>query len=271
MPRRRDFPPRVCVGCSREFVPRTRETRFCSGPCGSRSTAAARRLTTTRLGRVCSVCGAVYNATYSGQRTCGRDCGMKLWRANQGYEGESPRHTRTCICGRVFRSTVGAGLCTGCRPRAPVRRRPHFGDLLTVVCSCGNAFDFVYAAGRTRTTCDECKRSARREQKKRQNASDAGRARKRTARRRRKARERGAVTERYTLAEIAARDKFICHLCTRRVAMTKVVPHPKSPTIDHLLPLADGGDDVRANVRLAHFICNSLRGAGGIVQLALIG
>lgn len=53
--------------------------------------------------------------------------------------------------------------------------------------------------------------------------------------------------------------------------MTKAVPHPKAPTIDHLLPVSAGGDDVRANVRLAHFICNSRRGSGGIVQLALVG
>jgi 5-methylcytosine-specific restriction endonuclease McrA len=49
------------------------------------------------------------------------------------------------------------------------------------------------------------------------------------------------------------------------------VPHPDAPTIDHLLPLCDGGDDVRANVQLAHFLCNSRRGAGGVVQLALVG
>ena len=54
--------------------------------------------------------------------------------------------------------------------------------------------------------------------------------------------------------------------------MTKAVPHPKAPTIDHIVPLADGGDDIKANVRLAHFLCNSRRGArGGTEQLWLIG
>jgi 5-methylcytosine-specific restriction endonuclease McrA len=95
---------------------------------------------------------------------------------------------------------------------------------------------------------------------------DMGRAR----RRRYKARKRGVRHEPYTLAEIAARDRYTCGICRRRVAMTKVVPHPKAPTVDHLVPVSAGGDDVRANVRLAHFLCNSRRGVGGVVQLALI-
>jgi 5-methylcytosine-specific restriction endonuclease McrA len=53
--------------------------------------------------------------------------------------------------------------------------------------------------------------------------------------------------------------------------MDKVVPHYKAPTIDHLIPISEDGEDAPANVQLAHFICNSIRGAGGVVQLALIG
>jgi hypothetical protein len=104
-----------------------------------------------------------------------------------------------------------------------------------------------------RHKCDACRDSSRR-------------ARKLYERRR-----RHVHAEPYTLAEIATRDKFTCGLCYKRVLMDKVVPHPKAPTIDHLIPLSDWGDDVPANVQLAHFICNSIRGAGGTVQLALIG
>jgi len=83
---------------------------------------------------------------------------------------------------------------------------------------------------------------------------------------------RGVVSEKYTLAEIAQRDRAICQLCRKRVAMTQVVPHPKSPTIDHVVPLACGGDDTRANVQLAHFMCNAIKNSrGGTQQLALIG
>jgi 5-methylcytosine-specific restriction endonuclease McrA len=53
--------------------------------------------------------------------------------------------------------------------------------------------------------------------------------------------------------------------------MTKVVPHPKAPTIDHIVPLSAGGDDTKANVQLACFLCNSIKGSRGTQQLTLIG
>ncbi|MFE2041664.1 HNH endonuclease [Streptomyces sp. NPDC059477] len=89
--------------------------------------------------------------------------------------------------------------------------------------------------------------------------------------RRRRAAKRGGVSEQYTLAAIAARDRFVCRLCRRRVAMKQVVPHPKAPTIDHVIPVCEGGDDTRANVQLACFRCNSVKGPRGSQQLALIG
>jgi 5-methylcytosine-specific restriction endonuclease McrA len=73
------------------------------------------------------------------------------------------------------------------------------------------------------------------------------------------------------LAEVAARDRYRCGFCRKRVAMKQVVPHPRAPTIDHVVPLADGGDDTRANVRLAHFLCNVRAQTGGDKQLALCG
>lgn len=82
---------------------------------------------------------------------------------------------------------------------------------------------------------------------------------------------RGVLHEPYTLEEIAARDRSRCGLCRGRVAMRLRVPHPKAPTIDHLIPVSEGGDDVKANVQLAHFACNTRRGVGGTVQLCLVG
>lgn len=67
------------------------------------------------------------------------------------------------------------------------------------------------------------------------------------------------------------RDRGRCGLCRGRVALKKVVPHPKAPTIDHVVPVSEGGDDTRANVQLACFRCNSAKGARGAQQLALIG
>ncbi|WP_116042293.1 HNH endonuclease [Amycolatopsis palatopharyngis] len=90
--------------------------------------------------------------------------------------------------------------------------------------------------------------------------------------RRRRAEKLSRASEPYTLAEIAKRDRNRCGLCGHRVPMQRKYPDPKSPSIDHVIPLADGGDDVKANVQLAHFVCNSRKGVWGRPQqLALVG
>lgn len=78
--------------------------------------------------------------------------------------------------------------------------------------------------------------------------------------RRRRAAKRGGASEPYTLAEIALRDDFNCGLCGKSVPMAVKVPEPLAPTIDHIVPISKGGDDTRANVQLAHFVCNSRKG-----------
>ena len=72
-------------------------------------------------------------------------------------------------------------------------------------------------------------------------------------------------------AEIYKRDGFRCGICLRPMAMSRAVPHPDAPTIDHILPVAEGGVHSRANVRAAHFRCNSARSNRGEAQLRMIG
>jgi len=89
--------------------------------------------------------------------------------------------------------------------------------------------------------------------------------------RRRRARQRGAATQPYSRIAVFRRDGWRCHLCSRRVVRRARVPHPLAPVIDHLVPLACGGDDVLNNVATAHFLCNSRRREVGPAQLLLFG
>jgi len=73
------------------------------------------------------------------------------------------------------------------------------------------------------------------------------------------------------LAEVAIRDGGRCHLCRKLVNLSLKAPDRRSPTLDHLIPVADGGSDESENLRLAHFGCNSRRGTRGTVQLLLFG
>lgn len=247
-----------CVTCGVGFEASTVGAKFCSRACSNR---APRDRETTRRGRTCEVCGAIYGATYTEQRTCGRICGGKLNARERPRPEPTPKwpmcrvYFQECTqCERVFASPQPrTRLCSDeCRrARRKIywvrdKRRPPLDQ--TKFCACGTAID------RKRNKCDACRAETRRRR-----------------RRREKNKTRDVPSESYTLAEIAERDRFRCGLCRKRVAMTKVVPHLKAPTIDHVVPIAVGGDDTRANVQLAHFFCNSLKQAGGSQQLALVG
>lgn len=90
--------------------------------------------------------------------------------------------------------------------------------------------------------------------------------------RRKSAKRRGcAGSGTYTLTYVAERDGWSCHLCGERVDRRLPGTNEQGPTIDHLVPISDGGEDTAANVRLAHRSCNRRRGVGGTVQLLLVG
>jgi hypothetical protein len=90
----------------------------------------------------------------------------------------------------------------------------------------------------------------------------------------RRMRQKDAFMERVYRARIYRRDNWRCQICGRKVNPKLKSPHPMRATLDHIKPLAKGGKHEPKNVRLAHMICNSLKGAGvsrGGDQLLLFG
>lgn len=95
---------------------------------------------------------------------------------------------------------------------------------------------------------------------------------KKTGKDRRRARERGAYIEDVSRKRVFERDGYRCHLCGRKTLKGKRAPHPRSPSLDHVIPLAKGGRHESINCRCACFLCNSRKGdRGGGEQLLLIG
>lgn len=75
-----------------------------------------------------------------------------------------------------------------------------------------------------------------------------------------------------TDAEIMERDRWRCGICRKMIGKSFKYPHPRSKSIDHVIPLSQGGDDAAANKRAAHLSCNQGRmNRGGNEQLAMIG
>lgn len=79
--------------------------------------------------------------------------------------------------------------------------------------------------------------------------------------RQKKARRRGASGTLPSLWAIYARDGGICQLCRKKVNRSIQPPHSRSASLDHIVPLAVGGSHDSINIQLAHFGCNSAKGA----------
>ena len=104
---------------------------------------------------------------------------------------------------------------------------------------------------------------------------------KRQHRSKRRAREKLAFVENVSPLYIFKRDNYRCNLklsvtCKGKTDPSKVVPHPRAPTLDHIIPLNAGveneGWHSKANNWTACFECNGIKSdRGGGEQLALIG
>lgn len=95
----------------------------------------------------------------------------------------------------------------------------------------------------------------------------------RAGRDRRRAAQRAAYVADVNRKAIYERDKWKCQLCGKRIDRNAVVPQYLAATIDHVIPLANGGTHEPANVQAAHYICNVAKGSRETepVQLSLIG
>lgn len=60
---------------------------------------------------------------------------------------------------------------------------------------------------------------------------------------------------------ILQRDEGVCGICLTPVDVKAHYLDPASPTLDHIVPRAHGGDHSLGNLRLAHRQCNLRRGA----------
>jgi len=64
-----------------------------------------------------------------------------------------------------------------------------------------------------------------------------------------------------TLRARVVHDEDECALCGEPVDKDLPYPHPGSPVVDHLIPLARGGPEYdRANLALMHRSCNRAKG-----------
>lgn len=88
---------------------------------------------------------------------------------------------------------------------------------------------------------------------------------------RRDAAKRGATeAERISRTTVGIRDQWQCGICHHHVDRSLRYPDPMSPSLDHVVPLSDGGSHTYANVRISHLTCNVSRGNRGYSEQLLL-
>lgn len=73
-----------------------------------------------------------------------------------------------------------------------------------------------------------------------------------------------------TVVELAEMHGAKCHICKRKIDMTLPGLHRMGPTVDHLVPVSQGGTNDTLNLALAHRECNTRRSNRGPAQLRLV-
>lgn len=211
---------------------------------------------------------------------CSGACRARVWRKTTGYKSETKYYPRSTVsfptcdhCGEMWAARRARRIDTYC-PKPECRKafnRIRMRDLnLKVKAQTGVS---LWQRRRADPVIREKRRNSDRASYERTGGRRGSKAETyRSADARRRARKTSAEVEVFTNAEIFARDRWRCGVCGRKVDARKTYPDPMSPSLDHVVPLAEGGPHSRANVRLAHLGCNVRRGArGGGEQLALVG
>lgn len=79
------------------------------------------------------------------------------------------------------------------------------------------------------------------------------------------------TTRRDRHRKLVARGRPPCHLCGADIDYDAASHlEPLSFTIDHIIPLAKGGDDTLENLAAAHRKCNRAKGDGGAALKAAV-
>ncbi|WP_375544709.1 HNH endonuclease [Brevibacterium luteolum] len=81
-----------------------------------------------------------------------------------------------------------------------------------------------------------------------------------TVRHERRARSEAKI-ERFDPLEVYERDDWLCGICGGDVDPEVLHPDALSASLDHVIPLSNGGDHSRSNTVLAHLICNIRKSA----------
>lgn len=180
--------------------------------------------------------------------------GLRPFMPSEFHSGTFTVSRGCAVCGKLFSFLWTEGsrgrhkkICDACRSDG-ISQVQHAN-----VCECcGNSFS---SRLKEQKFCSQkcAKRSIGNAARKWPSKQDARRYRSHI----RRVRIKNAAHEKFTHAEIFERDGYKCGICGGMTDTSADADRHFKPSLDHVIPLANGGSHTRANVQCAHWICNS--------------
>lgn len=269
-----------CLQCAMGFESKSRHAKYCSNSCRSSARAIRFSLRPSRPTKKCKGCGAAFEPKKGNNKGlyCSRECAYEnqnQWNAGVGQSlvgkctdvAEATKYVRKMLAG--WKSYICR--LTGERVSRPnslsEKGREMRKDLLSrswrsprfmFECqSCGDKFVRIGSKG-SRETCSRCIRN-------RNKQNSGGNHRKR-------ARRHGVSYEAFSHNSIFERDNYKCQLCGVECKKKEGFPghyHDEMVTLDHIIPLARGGDHKPGNCWTLCAGCNSEKGDQGPVSYCI--
>lgn len=269
---------KICEACGKEFPPAKLaggRQRFCSEDCSRLFYAKKKK-------GICIVCGREYSGRSDNKGFCSRKCVARYCVENKQnvcvycgseFKGKgkyccdeclkkSKMEQRVClVCGKEFYATGRQKLCSDeCRrikAYEAVRQKKidEFVPKMVVCKECGVEFWTEYGKPRTVFCSDECARKNH----------------KRTGKAVRRARKKGLGCEVFDPLDVFKRDKWTCQLCGVKTPKNlRGTCNDEAPELDHIIPLALGGEHSMRNTQCLCRKCNRDKGATAQGQLRIV-
>lgn len=273
---------RPCLTCGGEVTGRVTK-KYCGKQC-SRIAERSKRDMAAELARrketapewECEHCGSTFRRhrhKKNAARFCSRECGFaaksNVWVGPTVSSGLSAAAmdfdvsfaVTRCVCRQCGVRFNGENLtdkwCSSeCRRVAYVAANDNVDRSARPCAECGVDFCPEYGMKRRRFCSPPC----------------AKRSGNRTKRKKERARKRGATVETVDPNKVFDRDGWRCQLCgVKTPRKLRGTDKPNAPELDHIVPLAKGGEHSYRNTHCACKACNAAKSDTPLGQMRLFG
>ena len=216
----------------------------------------------------CAHCGRIVVRHWRGigvrPTTCGKACQRKAWEERTGYKHPSKSATeRQCKCG--VNLPARRRSCDDCKRARRAKSRLATEPIGKSCRDCG------VKVRKWAQRCEPCRVKALASRKERAKNSPSLRSSRSVSKARYKVRLRQSTVERFDPFEVFERDGWRCHMCgIKTPRKLRGTYEDNAPELDHIVPLAAGGEHSRKNTACSCRKCNITKSDKPLGQLRLV-